>query len=240
MTVPRHRQARRGADDLDAVRTACTRTAAGCGSGGRTGSAPAAQPDRPFPAVSPPGQPVGLARRARQRPGRQVSGHRTGIQAQQHGRQIFPVVSVMNPASPAPADPDQGAVVLQHAPPPPGPQPESPTPPQTGTMTTRHRARHARCQPRHEPDTPIATATPSTSTPRRRTPWKLSDDATPPLHRAILNGGGQPSSDSQPKCELCKITRNLTLDFTTFTCTRQRDSAQITHYCPVPLDPCHG
>ena len=86
--------------------------------GGRTGSAPAAAaaarpapraagpPSRP---ISPPGQPAVLARRARQRPGRQVRGHGTGIQAQQHGRQVFPVVSVMNPASPAPASPGQGA-----------------------------------------------------------------------------------------------------------------------------------
>ena len=80
---------------------------------------------------------------------------------------------------PAPGGPGQGALVLQHAPPPPGPQPGSRTPPQTGTMTTRHRARHARCQPRREPGTLMATVTPSTSTPRRRTPWTSSDDATP-------------------------------------------------------------
>ena len=69
--------------------------------------------------------------------------------------------------------------MLQHAPPPPGPQPGSRTPPQTGAVTTRHRAWHARCQPRHEPGTLIAMVTPSMSTPRRRTPWTPPDDVTP-------------------------------------------------------------
>jgi len=84
-----------------------------------------------------PGYTDSRARRARQGAGRQVSGHRVSIQAQQHGRRNFPVVSVMSPASPAPGSPGQGALVLQHAPPPPGPQPESPTSPQTGTMALR-------------------------------------------------------------------------------------------------------
>ena len=58
-------------------------------------------------------------------------------------------------------------------------------------MITRHRALHARCQPRHEPGTLMAKVTPSTSTPRRRTLWTPSDDAPPPPpHRAILRGGG--------------------------------------------------
>ena len=80
----------------------------------------------PVPARIPTG-PAGLARRARQRPGRQVSGRGTGIQAQQHGRQVFPVVSVIEPSLPGTGRPGQGAFVLQHAPPPPGPQPESRT-----------------------------------------------------------------------------------------------------------------
>ena len=92
-----------------------TRPAARCASGRRTGTrrrGPAARPARraagpPVPARIPTG-PAGLARRARQRPGRQVSGRGTGIQAQQHGRQLFPVVSVMNPASRAPAAPARG------------------------------------------------------------------------------------------------------------------------------------
>ena len=85
----------------------------------------------------------------------------------------------MNPSLPGTGRPGQGTLVLQHAPPPPGPQPVSRTLPETGTMTTRHRARQARCQPRHEPGTLMATVTPSTSTPRRRTPWTPPDDATP-------------------------------------------------------------
>jgi len=109
-------------------------------------------------------------------PGQRPRHRHPGTAARQAG---LPGRLGHEPSLPGTGCPGQGALVLQHAPPRPGLQPESSTSPQTGTMTTRHRARHARCQPRHEPGTPIATVTPSTSTPRRRTLWTLSDDATP-------------------------------------------------------------
>ena len=109
-------------------------------------------------------------------PGQRPRHRHPGTAARQAG---LPGRLGHEPSLPGTGRPGQGALVLQHAPPPPGPQPESPTSPQTGTMTTRHRARHARCQPRHEPGTLMATVTPSTSTPRRRTLWTPSDDATP-------------------------------------------------------------
>src|SRR5271165_584219 len=69
---PGHRQARRGADDLDAVRAARRAPGRQQDAGPAAGPAarpprpqprdpPAAQPDRPFPAVPPRGQPAGLA-----------------------------------------------------------------------------------------------------------------------------------------------------------------------------------
>ena len=119
VAVPGHRQARRGADDLDAVRAARRVPGRQQDAGPAAGpaprpprpqprGAPAAQPDRPFPAVSPRGQLPGPARRARQRPSRQVSGHGPGIQAQQHGRQVFPVVSVTKSSLPRHRPPGPG------------------------------------------------------------------------------------------------------------------------------------
>src|SRR5438067_7842558 len=141
----------------------CGRHAAGPHVPGRTPTGPAGRPGTTgTPASRPPGQ-----RPRHRHPG--TAARRAGL----------PGRLGHEPSLPGTGRPGQGALVLQHAPPPPGPQPVSRTLPETGTMTTRHRARHARCQPRHEPGTLIATVTPATSTPRHRTPWTPPDDATP-------------------------------------------------------------
>ena len=127
-------------------------------------------------------------------PGQRPRHRHPGTAARQAG---LPGRLGHEPSLPGTGRPGQGALVLQHAPPQPGPQPESPTSPQTGTMTTRHRARHAHCQPRHEPGTLMATVTPSTSTPAAG-PCGHRQMTLPPPHRAILNGAGQQHARKPP------------------------------------------
>ena len=168
-------------------------------SGGRTGTAPAAAAAAwcgrraagpPVPGRIPTG-PAGRSRTtgtpASRPPGQRPRHRHPGTAARQAG---LPGRLGHEPQPPGAGSPGQGTLVLQHAPPPPGPQPVSRTLPETRTMTTRHRARHVRCQPRHESGTLMATVTPSTSTPRRRTRGHRQMTLPPP-HRAILKGAGQ-------------------------------------------------
>ena len=126
--------------------------------------------------TGPAGRPGTTGTPASRPPGQRPRHRHPGTAARQAG---LPGRLGHEPSLPGTGRPGQGALVLHHAPPPPGPQPRSRTLPQTGTLTTRHSARHARCQPRSPDGTLMATVTPSTAARPRRVPWTLSDDATP-------------------------------------------------------------
>ncbi len=137
------RRGQAGADHLDRVgapgrapgRQQDVRAAAGPAAGpvrpqprGRA----AQQPDHPFPAVPPPGQPARAARRAGQQAAGQIGGGGCGIGAQQHGR---PSRS-RRPRCPGQGTARQGELVLQPARPGGVPQPRPPRTSANDTVNT--------------------------------------------------------------------------------------------------------
>ena len=181
--------ARRGAHHAGS--STCVRPRAGTG----PGAAAAARPGHPAAGSSVPGhsprQPAVPCRTtgtlASRRPGPRPRHRRPGTAAWQeallgHGR-LGHAPSVPGAGRRRPRGGSCCSMPRRRT----ARSPDPETRRETGTMTATSRARHARCQPRAAAGTLIATVTPSTAADHRG----HRQMATPPLHRAILNGGGQ-------------------------------------------------